>query len=72
MARIVVQTDDRHTVLDEGDVHVADIRHEASSRSLLGRLEQALRDAERRRFTRACGVRRLAVIVPSSYRDVGG
>ncbi len=72
MARIVVQTDDRRTVLDEGDVQVADISDEDSSRPLLHRLEQALRDAESRRFSRTRRVRRLVAIVPTSYRDVNG
>lgn len=67
MARILVQTDDRRTILDEHDVQVADINDELVASRLLDRLERAIAVAERRRPTR-----RIAAIVPASdYREVG-
>ncbi len=71
MARILVQTNDRRTVLDEGDVQIADINDQESAAGLLDRLEHAIEDAERRRRRRSRPVRHLAAIVPvSDYRDV--
>jgi len=73
MARILVQTNDRRTVLDEGGVQAADIHDQSAAGSLLDRLERAVCDAESRRFSTNARVRRLAVIVPTSgYREVGG
>jgi hypothetical protein len=70
MARILVQTNDCRTVLDERDVRLADINERIG---LLDRLEDAVKDAERpptrsnRRFTH------LAAIVPArDYRAVSG
>jgi ArsR family metal-binding transcriptional regulator len=72
MARILVQTDDRRTVLDAGDVNLADINDRESASSLLDRLERAIQTAERRPGAARAGVRRVASIVPvSDYRDVG-
>jgi hypothetical protein len=68
MARILVQTDDRRTVLDEEGVNPADVESEAAQR-LLGRIERAVEDADRRRPDR--GFRRLGVIAPASdYRQI--
>ncbi len=73
MARIVVQTDNHRTVLEEDGVGVADISSEDSNGGgLLARLERALRDADTNRLARKAPVRRLAVLVPTSYRDLGG
>jgi hypothetical protein len=68
MARILVQTDDRLTVLDEGGVNPADIGSEAAQR-LLGRIERAVEDADRRR--QRPRFKRLGVIAPASdYREI--
>jgi hypothetical protein len=48
MARILVQTNDYRTVLDERNVQLADINDEASNADLLERLRQAIRDSARR------------------------
>ena len=73
MARILVQTNDHLTVLDEADVELADMTRPDADRGLLARLEHAVRDAERRRRRPRAGVRHLASIVPvSDYRDVRG
>ncbi len=72
MARILVQTDDRRTVLDAGGVNVADINDRESASSLLDRLERAIQSAERRPGPASARCRRVASIVPvSDYRDVG-
>ena len=71
MARILVQTNDRRTVLDERNVQIADINDQTSASGLLDRLEHAIADAERRRGRRSPPVRHVAAIVPvSDYRDV--
>ncbi len=73
MARILVQTNDYRTVLDEADVELADITRPDADHGLLARLEHAVRDAETRRRRPRTGVRHLASIVPvSDYRDVRG
>jgi len=73
MARILIQTDDYRTVLDERDVQLADINDKHSAGNLLGRLEQAVRDTELRLVRRRRPLRRVAVIVPASdYRTVSG
>jgi len=72
VARILVQTDDRRTVLDAGDVKLADIGDRESASSLLDRLERAIQSAERRPGPAGHRCRRVASIVPvSDYRDVG-
>jgi hypothetical protein len=72
MARILVQTNDRQTVLDEGDVQLPDIRHEKSATALLDRLQHAVRAADARIAERRRPARRLAAIVPATdYREVG-
>jgi hypothetical protein len=73
MARILVQTNDYRTVLDERDVQLADISDERSAGSLRDRLERAVQEAERRRVRRNQPLRRVAVIVPATdYRAVSG
>ena len=68
MARILVQTDDRRTVLDEEGVNPSDVGSDTAQR-LLGRIERAVQDADRSR--RAPRFRRLGVIAPASdYRQV--
>ena len=57
MARIVVQTDDRRTVLEEPDVQLADVSDARTRLQLMGRLQAAVGDAERsrpRRRSSAC------------------
>jgi hypothetical protein len=49
VARIVIETDDELVLLDERDVHLADLRGEPAIR-LLDRLEGAIEDAERQRY----------------------
>lgn len=72
MARIVVQTDDRQTVLDEADVQVSDISNAGARLQLMGRLQTAVGDAERKRPRRR-QVKRLLTILPASdYREVSG
>jgi len=72
MARILVQTNDSRTVLEERNVQLADINDGESAAGLLDRLERAIQDAERRLDRRSPRVRHLAAIVPvSDYRDVG-
>lgn len=71
MARILVQTDNRRTVLDEPAFDPREIEGEQAER-LVGRLKRAVAEAEERRPRRR-RVRRLATIVPAShYRDVYG
>lgn len=71
MARIVVQTDDRRTVLEEPDVQVADISDARTRLQLMGRLQAAVGDAERSRPRRQ--VKRLLTILPAAdYREVSG
>lgn len=73
MARILVQTDDYRTVLDERDVQLADINDQRSRGNLRDRLEVAVQDADRRPAKRRRPLRRLAVIIPvSDYRTVSG
>jgi hypothetical protein len=70
MARILVQTNDYCTVLDERDVRLADIDGENAAGELLDRLERAIRDAESRRVRQSRPIRRRAAIVPA--RGYGG
>ncbi|HMD51809.1 MAG TPA: hypothetical protein VKG62_03780 [Solirubrobacteraceae bacterium] len=71
MARILVQTNDHRTVLDERDVQLTDINDAASCVGLLDRLEQAIRDSEQRPGRASHPVRHLAAIVPTrDYREV--
>ena len=49
MARIVVQTDDRRTVLEEPDIQLADVSDARTRLQLMGRLQAAVGDAERSR-----------------------
>ena len=72
MARIVVQTDDRRTVLEEPEVQVSDVSNARARLQLMGRLEAAVGDAERARPRRR-PVKRLLTIVPAvDYREVSG
>jgi hypothetical protein len=71
MARILVQTNDRRTVLDEGDVRPADISGRAAAARLLGRLERAVEDAERER-TQIQRTPVGAIAAASDYREVSG
>ena len=71
MARIVVQTDDRRTVLEEPDVQLADVSDARTRLQLMGRLQAAVGDAERSRPRRR--VKRLLTILPAAdYREVSG
>jgi hypothetical protein len=71
MARIVVQTDDRRTVLEEPDVQLADVSDARTRLQLMGRLQAAVGDAERSRPRRQ--VKRLLTILPAAdYREVSG
>ena len=71
MARIVVQTDHRRTVLEQPDVQVADISDARTRLQLMGRLQAAVGDAERSRPRRQ--VKRLLTILPAAdYREVSG
>jgi hypothetical protein len=71
MARILVQTNDCRTVLDERDVQATDIDDGRSAGTLLDRLGRAVRDAELDTPTRT-PIKRLAAILPASdYRAVG-
>jgi len=71
MARIVVQTDDRRTVLEEPDVQLADVSDARTRLQLMGRLQAAVGDAERSRPRRQ--VKRLLTILPAvDYREVSG
>ncbi len=73
MARILVQTDDRRTVLEAANVELADINEEHLASDLLERLERAITLADRSAGCSARPLRRLASIVPlSDYRDLGG
>lgn len=73
MARILVQTNDYRTVLDESDVQLADINDEQVAGGLLDRVGRAVHDAECGRARPRRPVRRLAAIVPvSDYRVVRG
>ncbi len=72
MARIVVQTDDRQTVLEEPDVQVSDVSNARTRLQLMGRLQTAVGDAERSRPRRR-QVKRLLTILPAAdYREVSG
>jgi len=72
VARILIQTDDRRTLLDEGDIEVADL-HDAPLRSaLFERIGRALQDAGGPPASRRPAARRVAVILPAvDYREVG-
>ncbi len=71
MARIVVQTDDRRTVLEEPDVQLSDVSDVRRRLQLMGRLQAAVGDAERSRPRRR--VKRLLTILPAAdYREVSG
>jgi hypothetical protein len=70
MARILVHTNDRRTVLEEGNVQLQDINDQRTAVGLLDRLERAVHDADRRRVRPDRRVRRLAAILPAcDYRD---
>lgn len=70
MARIVIQTDDFHTVLDERDVARRDLDDEGRRTALLARLDRAIHVSERRGRG---AVRRVACIVPvTDYRELRG
>ncbi len=72
MARIVVQTDDRQTVLEEPDIQVSDVSNARTRLQLMGRLQAAVGDAERSRPRRR-KVKRLLTILPAAdYREVSG
>jgi hypothetical protein len=72
MARILVQTDDHRTVLEAGNVHVADINDQETCVRLLDRLERAIHDSERRLVTPNPPVRHMAGVAPArDYREVG-
>ncbi len=72
MARIVVQTDDRRTVLEEPDVQLSDVSDARTRLQLMGRLQAAVTDAERSRRPRR-QVKRLLTILPATdYREVSG
>jgi hypothetical protein len=68
VARILVQTNDRRTVLDEADVHPADM---SGTPNLLDRLERAVEEAERVRPTPRFR-RRGAIPQAKDYREVSG
>jgi hypothetical protein len=70
MARILVQTNDRRTVLDEADVRLADISDDDCAAALLDRLEGAIENAERAPGPSPPPERRRAIVPVSSYRDV--
>jgi len=73
MARILVQTNDYMTVLDEHHVRLADLEDDRSAGSLLTRLGRAVRDADEDPPRRKRMPRRLAVIAATSdYLDVSG
>ncbi len=70
MARILVQTDDRRTVLEAPNV---ELNEERLAADLLERLERAITLADGSAASSARPLRRLASIVPlSDYRDLGG
>ena len=71
MARILVQTDDCRTILEERDVRAVDLDDEVASVPLLGRIERALHEAHDTGARKR--VRRLLSIVPAQdYREVHG
>lgn len=71
MARIVVQTDDHQTVLEEPDVQLSDVSDARRRLQLMGRLQTAVGTAERTRTRRP--VKRLLTILPAvDYREVSG
>ena len=73
MARILVQTNDRRTILDAPNVEVADINDGELAADLLDRLEHAIVLADDGANRHGRTLRRLSAIVPlSDYRDVGG
>jgi hypothetical protein len=65
MARILVQTNDYRTVLDERNVQLADINDETSNADLLERLRQAIRDSARRRRPRSPSARHQVAVLPA-------
>ena len=71
MARIVVQTDDHRTILEERGVKLADVSNERASGEVMARLRRAVGTAERGRPDRP--VKRLLAILPAvDYREVSG
>jgi hypothetical protein len=71
MARIVVQTDDHRTVLEERGVQLADVNDDRASGDLMARLRKAVGTAERTPARRP--VKRLLTILPAAdYREVSG
>jgi len=66
MARILVQTNDYRTVLDERNVQLADINDKTPNADLLERLGQAIQDSERRPSRRTPSVRRPVAIAPAT------
>jgi hypothetical protein len=72
MARILVQTNDRRTVLDEAEVQLADVNDQDQAADLLDRLGRAIVQAERVPRSPGPRGRRPRALVPvSDYRDVG-
>ncbi len=74
MARILVQTNDCLTVLDERHVRLADMHDSASPASLLTRLGRAIQDADSSppRRTRAPARHATVVAAATDYREVSG
>jgi len=71
MARIVVQTDDHRTVLDERHVQLEDVSDGKASTDLMARLRKAVGKAESTTPKRP--VKRLLTILPAAdYREVSG
>jgi len=71
MARILVQTDDRRTILEERDVQPVDLDDEVAAVPLLDRIERALHEAQNAGARKR--IRRLLSIVPAQdYREVQG
>jgi hypothetical protein len=48
MARLLLQTDDARTLLEERDIGLADLDDEAAGRRLLGRLGRAIESSPQR------------------------
>ena len=71
MARILVQTDDRRTVLDERNVGLTDVADVHGATGLLDRLQAAIEHAERMRPKGARRPRRGSVVSVAHYRDIG-
>jgi hypothetical protein len=73
MARILVQTNDYRTVLDERNVQLADINDKAPNAELIQRLGRAIQDSERRPSRRSRSARHLVAIAPAKgYLELNG